>query len=298
MMQRHTPIGYQMIDGKIYIDEEKSKVVIKVFRDYLNGTSTYALSKELTAIGFLNANHTTSWNHGSIGKILENTKYLGDAFYPQIIPAEIFSQVQERREARCKELGRASQLNSMQKQHLFSGRLRCGECGEVFRRYIEHCGKPSERSNWKCKKYIDKNRVCCRCGTVTDSQIEAAFLSAANKIIVSPRLLDRKQAVPPVFNREYQELDRRVKELEEQKQFSSSELSGLIFQRAVAFYQTARIDDHEHNTEKMKQAFFNREPISVFDEGLFTSVIRQITIYTDKRLTIEFINGLTLEETY
>lgn len=298
MMQRHMPIGYQMIDGKIHIDEERSKVVIKVFRDYLNGTSTYALAKELTAMGFLNANHTTSWNHGSIGKILENTKYLGDAFYPRLISNEVFEQVQERRKARCRELGRTSQLNSMQNKHLFSGRLRCGECGEMFKKYVEHCGKPPERSNWKCKRYIYKNRVCCRCGTVTDSQIERAFLSAANKVIAAPHMLDRKPKPQITFNREYQALDQRVRELEQQQEFSSSELAGLIFQRAASFYNGAKIDDYEHNTEKMKQAFLKREPIAAFDEGLFTTVIRQITIYTNNRLTIEFINGLTLEETY
>jgi len=36
-------------------------------------------------MGFLNANNKPSWNHGAIGKILENTKYLGDALYPQMI---------------------------------------------------------------------------------------------------------------------------------------------------------------------------------------------------------------------
>jgi site-specific DNA recombinase len=82
MMQRHMPIGYKMVDGKIQIDETKEKVVKKVFKDYLSGVSTYELAKKLTSMGFLNANNKPSWNYGSIGKILENTKYLGDDLYP------------------------------------------------------------------------------------------------------------------------------------------------------------------------------------------------------------------------
>ena len=80
MMQRHMPIGYKMVDGKIQIEESKAAVVRKVFSDYLSGVSTYTLAKNLTAMGFLNANDKASWNHGSIGKILENSKYVSDGY--------------------------------------------------------------------------------------------------------------------------------------------------------------------------------------------------------------------------
>src|SRR5690554_5874256 len=97
MMQRHMPNGYKRVDGKIEFDEAKAAVVKKIFADYLSGISTYALAKQLTEMGFLNANNKASWNHGSIGKILENVKYLGDEFYPQMISPELFEQVQKRR---------------------------------------------------------------------------------------------------------------------------------------------------------------------------------------------------------
>lgn len=104
MMQRHMPMGYRMQDGKIYPEEEKVRVVRKIFQDYLSGTSTYVIAKELTAKGILNANNRTSWNHGSIGKILENIKYLGDSLYPQIIETEFFEQVLNRRKEQCQKL--------------------------------------------------------------------------------------------------------------------------------------------------------------------------------------------------
>lgn len=262
MMQRHMPIGYKMVNGKIQIDKTKEKVVKKVFKDYLSGVSTYSLAKELTAMGFLNANNKHSWNHGSIGKILENTKYLGDDLYPQMIQKEQFEQVQNRRKERCQTLGRTAQPNSMVNQYTFSGKLRCGECGEIYRKYVEHSGKPSERTNWKCKKYIYKNRVQCRCGVITDEQIKEVFISAANYIISKMCILDRKPKVasPPV-NPEFKKLDQRVKELELDGRYSSKELSSLIFKRAMAFYNTAEIKDYEHTTEKMKQVFSQREQL-------------------------------------
>lgn len=299
MMQRHMPIGYKLVNGKIRLDEPKAAVVKKIFSDYLFGVSTSALAKRLTEMGFPNANNKASWNHGSIGKILENVKYLGDEFYPQMISTELFEQVQKRRKERCNQLGRSIQPNSGNHQYPFTGKLRCGECGEVYRKYIEHCGKPSEKSFWKCKRYIYKNRVCCRCGFLTDEQLERAFLEAANRILARIQILDRKPKKEPIpYNPEFNSLDHRIRELEAEGRYSSIELPALIFKRAQALYKTARIDDADYNTEKMKQAFSGRQLLTEFDEELFLAVIKQITVYADHRLVFEFINGLTMESGY
>jgi hypothetical protein len=293
------PIGYKLVDGKIQLDEPKAAVVKRIFADYLSGVSTSALAKRMTEMGFLNANNKASWNHGSIGKILENVKYLGDEFYPQMISTELFEQVQKHRKERCDQLGRSIQPNSANNQYPFTGKLRCGECGEVYRKYIEHCGKPSEKSLWKCKRYVYKNRVCCRCGFLTDEQLEKAFLETTNRIIARIQILDRKPKKEPIPNNlEFNRLDQLIKELEAEGQYSSKELPALIFKRAQALYKTARIDDAEYNTEKMKQAFSGRQPLAEFDEELFLTVTKQITVYADHRLVFEFINGLTMEAGY
>jgi hypothetical protein len=293
------PIGYKLVDGKIQLDEPKATVVKKIFADYLSGDSTSSLAKQLAEMGFPNANNKSSWNHGSIGKILENIKYLGDEFYPQLIGTELFEQVQKHRYERCEQMGRSIQPNSANCQYPFTGKLRCGECGEVYRKYIEHCGRASEKSLWKCKRYIYKNRVCCRCGFLADEQIEKAFIEVANRILTRLQILDpttKKEPIPN--NREYNRLDQQIKELEAEGRYSSKELPALIFKRAQAFYKTARIDDAEYNTRKMKQALSDRRPLTEFDEELFLTVIKQITVYADHRLVFEFINGLTMEAGY
>ncbi|MDF3000986.1 MAG: Recombinase [Bacillota bacterium] len=299
MMQRHMPMGYKLMDGKIQFDEPKAAVVKRIFSDYLSGISTSALAKQLTEMSFPNANNKASWNHGSVGKILENVKYLGDEFYPQMIEIEIFERVQDRRKERCEQLGRSIQPNSASHQYPFSGRLRCGECGESYRRYIEHCGKASERSLWKCKRYIYKNRVCCRCGFLSDEQIEKAFLEVANRILTRIQVLDRKPKKEPIPNNtEFNRLDQQIKELEAEGLYSSKELPALIFKRAQALYKTAQIDDADYNAGKMKQSFSGREPLTEFDEQLFLQVVKQITVHTDHWLVFEFINGLTMEAGY
>jgi site-specific DNA recombinase len=299
MMQRHMPIGYRLVDGKIQLDEHKAAVVKRIFSDYLSGASTSALAKQLAEKSFPNANNKASWNHGSIGKILENVKYLGDELYPQMIGAELFEQVQKRRQERCELLGRSIQPNSANRQYPFTGRLRCGECGEVYRKYIEHSGRTSEKSFWKCKRYIYKNRVCCRCGFLSDKQIKEAFIEVINRLLARPQILERvpkKESIPN--NSEFNKLDHQIKELEAEGRYSSKELPALIFNRAKALYKTARINDAEYNTEKMKQALSSRRLLVEFNEELFDTMVKQIAVHADHRLIFEFINGLTMETGY
>lgn len=298
-MQRHTPMGFWMRNGKVFFEEEKANVVRKVFTDYLSGISTYAIARELTASGILNANNKPSWNHGSVGKILENVKYLGDEMYPQLIDTEIFEQVQNRRQEQRKKLGRVVQPNSMNNQSSFSGRLWCGECGEPFRKYIENCGKTSEKIKWKCKHYIYKNRVHCNCGVITDEQIKEVFILAVNELIKRPSLLQKKQKEPPKhYSPEFLKLDQKIKDMEANEQFSSKELATLIFQRATLLYQSAQIYDYEHHTEKIKQALADGKQQTEFNEELFLQIIKQLVIYESGHIEVEFINGVIVNETY
>ncbi|MDY0142830.1 MAG: recombinase family protein [Bacteroidales bacterium] len=293
------PIGYKIADGKVIFDDEKVAVIQKIFNDYQNGLSMNAIAKELTNAGFLNANNKPNWNHGSIGKILQNIKYLGDDFYPQIIDKETFKAVQHKRKKKEQTLGRTLQPNSMKNQSLFSSKLICGECGDVYRKYIEHAGRPSEKSNWKCKRYIYQNRVHCRNLFLNEKDIETAFISATNKILSRKWMLDKgRKKEPPRITLEIKKLEERIKDLEEEEHFSSKELSELIFKRAKAYYSIAKIDDYDYNTEKIKQALAEKEQLTEFEEDIFITIIKQIVIYKDGRILVEFINGITMEDEY
>lgn len=290
------PIGYRLVDGKIQLDESKAAAVRRIFQDYASGASLLDIAKELTAAGFLNANNQPHWYNGTVSKILDNVKYQGDEFYPQLIDTELFKKVQKRRNERCEKLGRNLQLNSMSRQSVFSGIIQCGECGDIYRKYVEHSGRPTKRTFWKCKRYIHKNKVCCCNSFLTDEQIESAFLYAANRILARKQCLDRIPKKEPVVNNsEFIKLDRKIKELEAEGRYSSKELPALIFERAKAFYRTAQIDDQEYSTQKMKQAFSHRNVITQFDDELFRTAIRQVMVRNDGKLTFEFINSLTME---
>lgn len=296
MTQRHMPIGYKLVDGKIRIDEPKADVVKRIFQDYATGASLLVIAKELTSEGFLNANSQPRWYHGTVSKILDNVKYQGDNLYPRLIEKDLFEKVKNRRNEQCEKLGRNLQLNSMSRQSVFSGILRCGECGDVYRKYVERSGRLTKRTFWKCKRYIYQNRVCCCNSFILDEQIESAFLSAANRILTRKQYLDYiPKKEPDASNPVFAKLDSEIKELEAEGRYSSKELPALLFERAKAFYETAQVDDRAYNAEKMKRAFLHKDVMTQFDGELFRMAIRQVTVHNDGKLTFEFINGLSSE---
>lgn len=296
-MQTHMPIGYRMVNGEIHIDEQKSKTVERIYEDYVAGKSLLAIAKELKEDEIPNANHKTNWTHGAVGRILENTKYLGDDFYPPLISKELYDKAQTKRKQKEVRLGRTIQSNSMKNEGTLANKVFCGECGEPYRKYTEHCGKPGEKVRWKCKKYIYNNRVVCKNLFFTEDELKDVFISAVGKLISKKYLLDKpKKNQPLQKNTELQAIERRITELEEQEQFSSKELAQLIFKRAEMTHQASKIDDYEPCTQRIKECLQDVNELTDFDEELFNAIAKKIILYHDGKVETEFINGLRISE--
>lgn len=285
-------MGYKMENGNIEIQEEQAKTVKRIFRDYIKGKSMVAIAKELTALKIMNANKKPNWNHGSVGKILQNMKYQGDTLYPKLIEKDIFTRAQQIRTAKEAELGRTHQIYAMRNQTVCSGKIRCGECGAMYRKYIEHAGKPSEKIKWKCKNYISQNQVCCKNLFYIEDEIKEIFILATNDLIKKKWLLNKipKKELPKM-SLELRQTESRIKELEQEEQYSSPELATLVFKRAELYYICSKIDDRKSNTDKIKEALTGIEKIILFDEELFEAIIKQITVYKESELEVEYING-------
>lgn len=298
-MQTHMPIGYRMVNGEIHIDEQKSKTVERIYEDYVTGKSLLAIAKELKEDEIPNANHNTNWTHGAVGRILENTKYLGDDFYPPLISKELYDKAQTKRKQTETRLGRTIQSNSMKNQGTLANKIFCGECGEPYRKYTEHCGKPCEKVRWKCKKYIYNNRVVCKNLFFTENELKGIFISAVGKLISKKYLLDKPNKKQPLQkNAELQTIENRITELEEQDQFSSKELAQLIFKRAEITYKVSKLDDYEPCTQRIKDCLQDIYELTEFDEELFKAIVKKIIIYHDGKVETEFINGLKISEIF
>lgn len=92
----HTPYGYRIENGKAVIDEKTAEQVRLMYRFYLDGAS---LCHSAGKAGI-------SVQHGGAARMLCNSHYLGDEYYPALIDRETFERAKEERQRRAAALGR------------------------------------------------------------------------------------------------------------------------------------------------------------------------------------------------
>ena len=99
-MTAHIPYGYRVVDGKAVVDEVQAEQVRNFFEEYISGK---ALKVAAENVGL-------KIYHGSAGRMLRNTRYFGDDYYPAIIDQELFDRAEEERQSRANQLGRVREL--------------------------------------------------------------------------------------------------------------------------------------------------------------------------------------------
>lgn len=105
----HTPYGYRIENGEAVIDEAAAAQVRELYKNYLSGLSLINAAKE-AGLDLL---------HSGAKRMMRNSHYLGDDFYPAIIDKESFEAVEGELSKRSTKLGRNDRYNApKQKGHL------------------------------------------------------------------------------------------------------------------------------------------------------------------------------------
>ena len=93
---KHTPLGYDIVDGKAVINEEEAEQIKTIYAGYLLGLTMKAAAK---MVGL-------DITHPRVKHIMQNKRYLGDEYYPPLIDEETFHAAESERKRREKALGR------------------------------------------------------------------------------------------------------------------------------------------------------------------------------------------------
>ena len=90
LIMKHTPYGYDIMDGAAVINEEQAAVIRQICENYLSGMSFVQAAR---AAGI-------NMNHSGVKRLMLNPRYLGDDFYPAILTPEIAQAVEAERQRR------------------------------------------------------------------------------------------------------------------------------------------------------------------------------------------------------
>ena len=111
-MMRHTPYGYDIVDGKAVINEEKAEQIWRICENYLGGMSFMAVAEDVDL----------SMSHCGVKRLIQNARYLGDEFYPAILTRETADQIEKERLRREKMLGRNDRVKkSLPEAKIYTG---------------------------------------------------------------------------------------------------------------------------------------------------------------------------------
>ena len=172
-------LGYDVCNGKLYINEEGAEIVRRIFHMYLDeGKGAHVIAKQLREEGVQTSRYMKDWSYTVIMRLLKNEKYCGDlvqqkTFTPDylthskkrnkgeidyvvikdhhepIVSREVFEAVQEeitRRKNLCK-----AEESCYSNRYAMSGKIRCGECGGRFTHTIRRRGNDKKHyENWSC----------------------------------------------------------------------------------------------------------------------------------------------------
>ena len=189
-------------DGNLVVNPEQAETVKRIFGLFLGGKSFTAIAKIMTDEGVKTPGGCDKWSVGTVSNILKNEKYKGDALLqkkftvdfltkkqkvndgevPQyyvegnheaIISPEAFDLVQA-------EISRRAG-GSRSALHIFSGKIKCGDCGGWYGSKIWHSNSKYRRVVWRCNGKYDGN-VKCQPPRVTDDEIKGAFVKALRQL--------------------------------------------------------------------------------------------------------------------
>lgn len=161
--------GYDVIDGKLYINKEEAKVVKYIFEQFLDGKQISFICKELNERGYKPANGgmftnsvitrilkqerytgvntlQKSYSRGKRGSHIENkgelAKYIVEDYQPAIISKEDFAEVQR---IKSKRTTAKSYKQKVAAKSVLAYKLVCDKCGNFYSRH-----STDGKHYWRC----------------------------------------------------------------------------------------------------------------------------------------------------
>lgn len=280
---RVIPFGYCMRNGEITVDFKESKAVVKIFEEYLNGSSLMQIAKLMETEKIRYSEGSDRWNKNMVKRIIENEKYLGNEKYPQIISEKFFIQVNEKRTSKATSMCVISEdLKEIR------NRTYCSEC--VHR--LSRIGGNSCYEKWDCR-----NPDCYRLEyQLTDQMIIGSVLTVLNAAIANPSLIENSSEISvysPTADviRKQNEINQMI----DSAQGNFERIKSEIFKLAEMKYGCCSYDESSHKTAQIRGLLENYEQLNSLDIGLFKSCVNRIWISHFCTIEVEFINGVHIK---
>ena len=152
-------LGYDVKDGKMTVNPEGAEIVRQIFHKYgVEKKGTSVIAGELREAGYRTLSGNPKWSNSHVIKVLRNEKYVGDLVqkktvtpdylshakkynhgeeelislrdhHEPIVDRELWDMVQDEIKKRNRK---GNHRGGHSNRYVFSGKIKCGECGAGF----------------------------------------------------------------------------------------------------------------------------------------------------------------------
>jgi len=336
-------LGYRKgTDGLPEIVPEEAEIIRSIYRMFMQGKSTNAISKGLTAEGIPTPGGKTEWQRATVESILANEKYKGSALLQKSFTVDFLTKktkvnegevpqyyVEESHQAIINpnewdevqaELAKRKYSNKRHRQTSpFSGKIFCGDCGEIYGSKVWHSTDKYRRVIWQCNaKFKSKNK--CETPHLYEDQLRDLFLAAMNDY-----LSDHEDAIAELQHTQRSLtdtdfIDEDVRSLEHDLEITSEIIRVCINSNASntiteAEYRTkhselcSQFEETENrlNALKKRREQMQTDAIAIggllfelteldalpitFNENLWNAAIDHMTVCANERVIFHFKDG-------
>lgn len=341
--------GYTIVDKNKYIVEPQQAIIVnRIFNEFIDGKSISRIASDLTKEKIETPGNGKKWSTSTVYFMLQNEKYIGDAklqktfkqdvlaktkvnngemkmYYVSnnhmgIIDKEIFATAQKELDKR-KNNNADSRVTGRGKYsscYAFSRKLRCTECGSLYRRGQQRSRNGEIKFTWICINHADKKE--CKALPLREKQIEDAFVIAMHNVIDNKSEFlkglkkDISEAVEATSTFDIEEILKEINEkqaemlsLSKQKQASKGNreederrMLKLMKDLDLLNNKASICDDAENSVLSAKQRIKEIESILAEDNGLngfSTEIFKRLVdeVHIDKHnLTFKLKCGIDL----
>ena len=271
-------LGYDRgADGNLVINQEQARLVRRIYGMYLQGKSAYAIAKLLTEENIPTPTGKEKWYASSVASILTNEKYKGDALLQKTYTADFLTKKKKINKGEVPQyyvknnheaiiapavfdevqslIGQTKQgSNRKSSVSIFSGKIRCGECGSWYGSKVWHSNDKYRRIVWQCNHKYD-NETKCSAPHLNEEMIKQAFISAMNTLVT-----DNKNIIADF-------------------EMIKNELFGG---------DAHKKEEIELFIRRLKE---QRKAVTEFDERAWLNLVEYITVNTRRDIQVTFKNG-------
>ena len=280
MRNRSIPFGYHYQNGIMAVHPQESQTVRAVFMAYLSGEPLSKIAAHLTAKLVEYLPGRWQWDKARVKRILDNSKYMGEGDFPQIITNKEFQMAHQK-----KESASTNRQPVDEDIKLFKGLTHCHHCGGLMVRRMD--SRMAHPVTWKCPQ----------CGyflPLPDEDFKQRVFLLQKKLADKPLLAEKEEDEIPVTSMEARRLTNVIFRKLDSGDFSEDELVNLALQCAAKNYEA--ISSARHITDRLTAALLHAGPLSAFDRELFQRTVSEIHLTRKGEILLKLQNGVFIDE--